>query len=322
MNISSIANNISKFVRTTPNMNLQRLDKSIPSAVQAFETFENSNGEKLILEYSNGILKNAKKILPNGQIEYEKKYATKVCDGASFHVVETFRRNQTGNLSLSAILETSKETIAHYLDKNGKLDKYFRKFGDIWTRLDDKVDKSSRIVSDPERLYVYLGIQINKFLRNGKFNNSRLPKGFPTEAELNAMPENFRPIVEDIVKDEKLTNRKILDGISLIDEMTHSSVTTEPMIVNRRTKTKWINSAKDGVLTDRAFLSTSITEGASSEGLFSADPTVNYKIEIPVGTPYCDLSSYGEQELLFPRDGIFKIIEGYKLKLIGFLIHK
>jgi hypothetical protein len=311
LNISKIT---TKFIRTTANAPLARLDRSLPKCGEALETFESQNGEKLFMKYSNGVLVESKKLNPDDSVAFVKKYSI---DENGKKIVETLNKDENGILSIVKTFCKTNETIEHYLGSNGFITKYLRKFGNEWKPLETFVTPEKQRVR-PESLYLIAGREINMFLRNGEFYNSEFRGGkFPQV--LDNIPEVIRPAIEYKVQQSKELNREILDGISIIDKQTHTSHTESPMIVYRDAPISWLESAdKNGRLVDKGFCSTSTEAGASLEGLLGPEPKMTYEIELDKGVPFWDLTYTSEKEMLLPRDCEFQHLGGNKLKLTAF----
>ncbi len=157
--------------------------------------------------------------------------------------------------------------------------------------------------------YQEYGREINVFLRTGKL--SEPPK--ITED----IPSELREFLQERALAVKDTNRAIVDSLEFLDKK-FTSKTAERMTVYRDAPKSWLNTAKNGVLTDKAYCSVSLTPGASLEGIIGSDAVNNarYKIILPKGSPYVDMTYSSEREMLLPRDSKFRIVGDYVLELI------
>lgn len=146
--------------------------------------------------------------------------------------------------------------------------------------------------------YISQGPWINYFLRNGKFDC-----------------ENFTPA-------KKIYNRRIIDSIECIDNATHSSHLSGEAIVFRDAPLEWRKTSDNGILIDRGYCSTSLVPGSCFGGnimrAMQYDETpFRYKIYLPEGTPYLDLSDTSERELVLPRNSRFLDLGDGSLKYLG-----
>lgn len=157
--------------------------------------------------------------------------------------------------------------------------------------------------------YLENGKEINSFLRTGKL------KAIPVIDENT--PPALKKYIESQTAEIKNYNRAIVDSIEAIDAQITSRA-EKPMVLYRDAPASWLNTAENGIITDKAFCSTSVTPGASMEGIIGSNAHLNklYKIRIPEGTPFMDLRHTSEQEVLLPRNCRFKIIDGNTLELI------
>lgn len=160
----------------------------------------------------------------------------------------------------------------------------------------------------PKGFYMQCGKDVNNFLRSGEFEK------LPTIED--DMPAIFKDYVVRQIQEKKDYNRTILESIDILDaQMT--SRTTESITVYRDAPASWLKSAKDGILSDAGYLSTSTERGASLEGVLSngAD-NMTYEIRVKSGTPYWDLTDSMEKEMLFPRGCQFRIVAPGVLEMI------
>lgn len=165
------------------------------------------------------------------------------------------------------------------------------------------------LIKNIKGFYLENGQEINKFLRTGKF------KDVPVLSDNE--PEWLKKVIEEQIIETKNFNRAIVESIEMIDAKM-ASKTEKPMTVYRDAPSSWLNTAKDGVITDKAFCSTSTEPGASAEGMITGnfEPYTRYEIRLPKNTPYWDLTNTSEKEMLLPRNSKFKVIEKNILELI------
>ena len=158
--------------------------------------------------------------------------------------------------------------------------------------------------------YLENGKEINSFLRTGKL------KDIPVIDE--NMPPEIKKYAESQIIEIKNYNRAIVDSIKAIDAKMTSRA-EKPMTLYRDAPASWLDTAENGILTDKAFCSTSVTPGASMEGIIGSNAHLNkrYEIRIPEGTPFLDLRHTSEQEVLLPRNCKFKIVGENVLELIS-----
>lgn len=161
----------------------------------------------------------------------------------------------------------------------------------------------------PENFYLENGKEINRFLRNGEL------KELPTITD--DMPESLKTVLGHKIAENKDYNRAIIESIDVLDSMM-TSRTTKPMTVYRDAPASWLNTAKDGIIKDEAFLSTSTVPGASLEGLIGSNAHLNkrYQIRVPENFPYLDLTYTSEKEMLLPRGLSFRVIANDILEVI------
>ena len=162
---------------------------------------------------------------------------------------------------------------------------------------------------NPKNFYLENGKEINKFLRNGEL------KELPTITD--DMPESIKTLfVHEIVKNKDY-NRAIVESVSVLDSMM-TSRTTKPMTVYRDAPASWLKTAKNGIIKDEAFLSTSTVPGASIEGMLGSNAHLNkrYKILLPENFPFLDLTYTSEKEMLLPRGLSLRVIADDILEVI------
>ena len=164
------------------------------------------------------------------------------------------------------------------------------------------------LLRNPKGFYLESGRDVNKFLRSGSFDN--IPE------ITDGMSQGIRQYMEAKIADAKDFNRAIVESINIFDSK-FTSKTTEPMTVYRDAPRQWMNTAKNGILTDAAYLSTSTERGASMEGIIcNGADNFTYEIRLPTGTPFWDLTDTAEKEMLLQRGGKYKIIGNGVLELI------
>ena len=275
------------------------------------KTFTTKNGEKLVVDFCNGKVTKAEKSTPDGEIIYRKEY-TRNGDKLT---VPKFTPNSDGDLQISRLLIKTKESIGQYLNDKGLLDKYLRKIGNNWKRVDERVTKEKVPINSARGVYLDSGQMINRFLRSGEFYNYKSTDG--SFYNLEEFTPEVRAYLERDMKDVYDTNRRIIDSIEMIDEATHSSRTTHPMVVYRDAPIKWLKTAKDGKLVDLGYCSTSTQKGASLEGMLSKEPTMTYEIELGENVPYLDLTDTTEKEMLLPRGSEFLDLGNGRLRYLG-----
>ena len=157
--------------------------------------------------------------------------------------------------------------------------------------------------------YIENGKEINSFLRTGKL------KDIPVIDE--NMPPEIKKYAESQIIEIKNYNRAIVDSIKAIDAKMTARAESH-MTLYRDAPASWLDTAKNGIIIDKAFCSTSVTPGASMEGIIGSNAHLNkrYEIRIPKGTPFMDLRHTSEQEVLLPRNSKFKIVGENILELI------
>ncbi|MGN0031783.1 MAG: hypothetical protein ACI37Q_07515 [Candidatus Gastranaerophilaceae bacterium] len=163
------------------------------------------------------------------------------------------------------------------------------------------------LLRNPIGFYIQSGKDVNNFLRRGTFDE--LP-------DITSVPEKFRSYIQNQNAEEKAFNRTIIESIEYLDKLM-TSETTRPMVVYRDAPVSWLSTAKNGILTDKGYLSTSTVRGASLEGIISNGAgNRTFVIQIPAGTKYLDLTHTPEKEMLFGRDNRFEILPNGVLKLL------
>lgn len=160
---------------------------------------------------------------------------------------------------------------------------------------------------NPRGFYLECGREVNKFLRTGTFD-------LPVVSD--DLSPALRKYLESQIAEKKAFNRTIIESLDVLDAQI-TSKTSEPMIVYRDAPRQWMDTAKDGILTDAGYLSTSTERGASMEGLIcNGADNFTYEIRLPKGTPFWDLTDTAEKEMLLQRGCKFKFIENGVLELI------
>ena len=178
----------------------------------------------------------------------------------------------------------------------------------VCSEIPEGFDVYELLQSNPKGFYLEYGKEVNNFLRRGDFE--KLPD-VPSD-----MPEGFKKLFLKQNEEKRQLNRTILESIEIMDSKI-ASKTTKPMTVYRDAPDSWMREARDGILTDKAYLSTSTEKGASMEGVIS-DGSKNrtYEIRLPDGTPFWDFTNTTEKEMLLGRNCKFKVVSDYVLELI------
>lgn len=161
--------------------------------------------------------------------------------------------------------------------------------------------------NNPEEFYIRNGVKINNFLRKGE-----LEPILETEDDVDDI---FKNMVAGEVREKKDYNRAIVDSVEILDSMMMDK-TTEPMVVYRYAPASWLNTAKDGVVKDDGFFSTTTVKGDMIEDVDSKD-RICFEVWIPEGTPYVDLTDRGQYEMLFPRGKEFSVIDSNSLEMLS-----
>jgi len=275
---------------------------------------KNSLGEKYNIEIKDGIIQQSTKTDSNGKIVFVKKYSR---DKFQNKITDIFTPTESGKLEQTKRILTSKDKMALFKGTN-TVNQYWFKTPSGFKRIDKFIDKGDiENHMSPIDYYAYNGIQINRFLREGEFKHpdirvDRIHYEYLTDPEC---PEHIKNHIRKIMRD----NRFLLSAIDDLDALTHTSTTKAPMTVYRNAPRWWIDKAKDGILTDSAFCSTSTEKGASIEGLYigkDARDGVTYAIHLPKGTPFFDATDTSEKEMLLPRNGRFRVINPTELEYI------
>ena len=110
---------------------------------------------------------------------------------------------------------------------------------------------------NPRGFYLECGREVNKFLRTGTFD-------LPVVSD--DLSPALRKYLESQIAEKKALNRTIIESLEVLDSQITSKI-TEPMTVYRDAPRQWMDTAKDGILTDAGYLSTSTERGASMEGI-------------------------------------------------------
>lgn len=163
------------------------------------------------------------------------------------------------------------------------------------------------LLRNPVGYYLECGKEVNKFLRSGTF------KPLPDINEVDPIFKNY--LLKQIAQ-KKAFNRTIIESIDYIDALL-TSQTTRPMVVYRDAPASWMETAQNGILADKGFLSTSTVRGASLEGVIeNGADNMTYVIHVPAGVKYLDLTNTQEKEMLFGRNKQFEILSPGVLRLL------
>lgn len=236
--------------------------------------------------------------------------------------INSRNKRNLSSFSLAAVKSRNSDILMNYLKYSGmvsfvgvnrpaeKVSASFLKSLEGFISKDIPVDSSDYIFlkRNPLGYYLQCGKEVNNFLRTGKFDNIPVIR--------DDAPEVLKSILQRQKEEKKEFNRTILESIPILDSK-FSSKTTEPMIVFRDAPKSWMETAKNGILHDNAYISTSTERGASMEGIISngAD-NFTYEIRLPKDTPFWDLTHTPEKEMVLPRNSDFKVIGNGILELI------
>lgn len=157
--------------------------------------------------------------------------------------------------------------------------------------------------NNPEGFFVMNGVKINNFLRNGE-----LEPILETEDDVDDI---FKDMVASDVREKKDYNRAIVDSVEILDSMMIDE-TKDSMVVYRYAPTSWLDTAKNGVIKDDGFFSTTTVKSKALEG----DNITCFEVWVPEKTPYIDLEEKGEFEMLFPRGLEFSVLDNKTLELL------
>ncbi len=225
-----------------------------------------------------------------------------------------------GKNNLSAARPDNRETKNSRIIRNpdGSIKEYYWQYSDgEWIRVDKHIDKSKTIdTSSPVNFYLQRAKEINTFLRTGKFYNHEFINGkLPEDTEID---ENMPGWIKDVINTAKTFNREVLEQIPAIDKFAQSSTLNNSLTVYRDAPYTWMDKAENGILTDKAFVSTSLEPHASMEYLIGDNErnSVTYKIHLPKGTKYGNLTHTSEKEILLPRNARFKVVGYNELEYI------
>ncbi len=164
------------------------------------------------------------------------------------------------------------------------------------------------LLRNPRGFYLEFGKLVNEFLRTGKFKELSKITG--------DLPEPLRKILAGQIQEQKELNRVILESIDILDGK-FTSRTPHRMTVWRDAPKSWMEEVQNGILTDKAYLSTSTVRGASLEGVVSNGANNRtYEIRLKENTPFWDFTDTQEKEMLLRRDCKFKVLAPYVLELI------
>lgn len=274
----------------------------------------NSYKEKFNILIKDGKILQSTKINQDGTVAWIKKYSR---NKYNQNVTRFYAPNENSELELKKTILTGKDKIAMFEGEN-VVDKYWFNTAQGWKRVDEFIDKSDvKNYMNPSAYYGYNGIQINRFLRDGEFGHPNINfDSIPYEVLQD--PESPR-LYKEKVRDIMTHNRFILGAIDDLDLLTQTSKTDYSMIVYRNAPYWWVDKAEDGILGEDAFCSTSTKKGASMEGIYVGKhykDGVTYKIHLPEGTPFLDLTHTTEKEMLLPRKGKFKVINNTELEYL------
>lgn len=273
-----------------------------------------ANGEQFAIDIKDGIIQQSTKTLKDGTIDWVKKYYR---DDYQNKITDVLTPDNEGALAISKRILSGKDKLAIYKGEN-VVEQYWYNTPEGFQRVDQFIDKSNIKRRQPtQHFYLQNGIQINSFLRDGKFRHPNISQDCIHYEFLDdpKIPEYAKEEVRDLMT----SHRYILDTIDELDVLTRTSSTKEPMVVYRNAPKWWVDKAKDGILDDRAFCSTSTVKGASMEGLYigkDAKDGITYKIHLPKGTPFYDLRHTSEKEMLLPRNGRFRVLSDNELEYI------
>ncbi len=274
----------------------------------------NSLGEKFNIQFKDGLIQQSTKTAPDGNVLWIKKYSE---NDYGQKIVDVFAPNKNNETELVKRVLSGKDKVAIFKGEN-TVKQYWFNTPTGWKRIDGCMDKTDiRNYQPPKNYYSNNGIQINSFLRDGEFRHpdDRIDRIHYELLDDPKCPE----FAKDDIKKIMQNNRFILGAIDDLDKLTQTSKTETPMTVYRNAPKWWINKAKDGILKEDAFCSTSTEKGASMEGLIfgkHAEDGVTYTIHLPKGTPYFDLTDSNEKEMLLPRKGHFRVINNTELEYI------
>lgn len=271
----------------------------------------NSLNQKYTLSIENGQIIKSVKTLPDGTVEWIKNYST---DRFGRRIIEVLKPDESGEAVLSSKFLSSGSKIVTF-NAQDEVERYYFKINGKFKRIDEFVDKKNNFnYITADNVYTQDGREINKFLRTGEFYNYSFTDG---KVPYNYSDDTPSYIVEK-VNEAKITNRTIADKIEELDFLVHSSKTSEEMTVYRDAPYYWLDKAKDGFLTEEAFCSTSTVPGASMEGMIGKhrETYTRYKIILPKGTPFLNLTHTSEKEMLLPRNAKFRVIDSRTLEYI------
>lgn len=273
-----------------------------------------SSGEKFKIQFEDGEIKSSTRTNENGEIVLKKEYCKDKYDNK---IVSIYIPKDDGALELSKKILTGKDRVIIYKNDN-EIEQYWFRTPKGFKRVDEFIDKGDvENYRQAQNYYSYNGIQINAFLRDGEFRHPNITYDEIPYEILND-PDAYEWEKNEI-KDIMTDNRFILDIIDEIDVLTKQSKTDEDMIVYRNAPIRWVKNAKDGILDEAAFVSTSTEKGASMEGIYVGKDrkvSTTYKIHLPKGTPFYDLTHTSEKEMLLPRKAKFRVIGDTELEYI------
>lgn len=241
----------------------------------------------------------------NSSKSSDKVWATLACLGAAgiglLYLYKGKNKVKTHNIPLSQTREMPLQNASEHVEQ--LLPKFNAKDFDsslVCQEIPIGDYTYSYLKSNPKGFYLEFGQLVNEFLRTGKLK--------PVVTIENDLSESLRGILESQNKEAQILNRSIIDSIDMLDNQMTSKTVGE-MTVYRYAPQSWLNSAKDGVISDSAFLSTSTEPGASLEGIIGSNASQNklFVIHLKKDTPFCDFTYTSEKEMLLPRNCQFKI---------------
>lgn len=303
-----------------------KFDKGLATLKKTGEKFSGTivhktkDNSTVSLTYLDSVLQEAKKVNADDTIAYVKKYVT---DGDK-KVTSIFKPKVDGGLEEVRTLIRKNDSI-RINGKNGFIEKYFQKAAGKWHRVDQFLDKNNpNSCWNPNRYnsgsnyYLQSGMDVNRFLRSGEFCNHQFTdKKIPLEIPAD-LPAGYKKAFEARIQEAKSDNRAVVDMLETLDEFSKSYTLETPKIVYRDAPSSWKRTVKEGILSDDAFVSTSIEKGASMEGIIGSysQPYSCYKIHLPAGTKCANLTYTSEKEILLPRNAKFKVIGPDELEYI------
>ena len=283
----------------------------------------NKNGDSFAIEFEDGKPiksvkndENGNKILTKTYTYEQNKKTINSIEKDEFIIIKNGKFiPQVEENKTTTIIKP--DSVRQYKNNN-YLERWFQKFEYGWKRIDKYLHKST--VDDFLTTHNYYAIQgrnINDFLRKGKFKNVIYPQGYFSNA-----PSKYQYLEKDYAdtmpEQSKIENRTLMEQICKIDDEIQNNHTESEVTVYRRAPKEWINTAVDGIITDSGFISTSLAPDAYW-GYKASSKTKDfplYKITLPKGTPYYDITDTSEKEMVLPRGSKFKVIDDTTLEYI------